>query len=481
MLFFTLTVREEDEQSRIHHHHSEQELLQVRSDLDPSRSLSWNTSFNNGLTEVHVEYYQSSNKPLWEHSPILPPWMKNYFVWHRQQRQFLHQHRNQWHTLRYYLVECTERYPNCGGAADRLGPLPFHVQFAAASRRLILYHWTTPAPLESFLLPPRKGVDWRLPSWLHQHFDNELSFPNMRNRRHRKNKNVTVALDLQDLVDSLQDDRLLVRAKIQSHDHGASNFDDMVFWKKASFSHQNDRNVSSFLGPTFQQVFHDLWRVFFTPTPIIASKIHEQMTFLGLYPPGSYIAMHLRVLYGKRPLTDAEIVSWTRNMIHCTLQYLVPVFHQEANFTTQRPTIPTLLFVSDSKQATNEAVKYGEFLRIPLVARSTAMNQNPLHLEKDVRQTVPAQNGSTGFFNVDELYDTFIDIYTLGLSQCVAYQAGGFGRWGSMMSYNSTCFFFLKPAKPEICHRPELDGRAINKGKQTKPDGLPLFLPPFTT
>jgi hypothetical protein len=100
----------------------------------------------------------------------MPSWMKNYFTWHTQKRMFLHQRPEQWQSLQYYLVDWAERYPNCGGMACR-GSLPYHLHYAAAAQWLLLfYHWSIPAPLESFLLPPQCGIDWTVPSWLQQHY-----------------------------------------------------------------------------------------------------------------------------------------------------------------------------------------------------------------------------------------------------------------------------------------------------------------------
>ncbi|KAL3908455.1 MAG: hypothetical protein SGILL_008472 [Bacillariaceae sp.] len=441
-----------------------------------------------GLVEGNVDFYLTSSKPLWEHSSILPDWMKSYFDWHRQQRTFLRQHPDQWRSLKYHLVECTKRYPRCGGTADRLGSLPFHVQFAAASERLLLYHWTTPAPLESFLLPPSQGVDWRLPPWLRQEFETTLPFPRVKKNRQR-NPLVHVVGGLPEMMEVLELPKdkqpLLVRAKTQSHDHGAKNYNDFAFLKAAQSSnspHSNPHITNADLShqPTFQQVFHDLWRVFYTPAPAIASKIEQQMSNLHL-SPGSYIAMHLRLLYGKTELTPGQMRGWTQRMIHCTLQHLVPAFHGNAQVlpsSSTKTTIPPLLFVADSQESIRAAEEYAKQLGIPLVRRQHSNDQNPLHLEKHV-PTEKVNNTNTHEATIIEnLHDTFVDIYTIGMSRCVAYQNGGFGRWGSMMSYKSWCNFFLKPSAPETCPRPDLQNY-ISSHSEDIPLSLPLFLSPM--
>jgi hypothetical protein len=511
-MFLTLTVRENTgkhpigrSKNTFGHLEYLSNIVDDASHSSTARSKSSqpeNYTVRHNLVEGLVDYYVTSNRPLWEHSILLPNWMKEYFTWHQQKRVFLQQFPEQWQSLRYYLVECTENYPNCGGTADRLGCLPYHVQYAAASQRLLLYYWSIPAPLESFLMPPQYGIDWRVPSWLQHHLDN-MPFPTMRNRRRRRNTNVTVALHTQDLIDTLQFQKfssLLVRAKIQLHDHGADSYNSMVFWNVSSVYTNKTTSTTTTTTkqhpslnpaePPFHEIFHDVWRIFFTPSPSIASKIHQQVTTLGLYPVGSYIAMHLRLLYGAIPLSDAQVRSWTRNMIHCTLRYLVPAFYNSSLSTPSQMTMPVLMIVSDSNQAIQEAVVYAKILQIPLVHRPVTTNQNPLHLEKDFQRKVNplTTNGTVDVVNMEAFHDTFVDIYSLGLSRCVAYQAGGFGRWGSMMSYNSSCSYFLKPGQPEICPPPKNNRDKMKNGidhnsitQRNKRFVKPLFLPPMPT
>jgi hypothetical protein len=98
---------------------------------------------------------------LWDGSPSLPPWMKEYFGWHRAERGRLT--RGNWETRRYLVLRCLEDDAECGGASDRLGPLPYLLMLAHRARRLLFIHWSRPAPLEEFLVPPAGGMDWTVP------------------------------------------------------------------------------------------------------------------------------------------------------------------------------------------------------------------------------------------------------------------------------------------------------------------------------
>jgi hypothetical protein len=106
---------------------------------------------------------------VWGHSKTLPYWMKKYFRWHHQQRRdFLNPQSWNDTSMRYLIMECLENHPKCGGSSDRLKPLPTLVRIAAVTHRILLIHWTRPAKLEEFLLPPKGGVDWRVPDWLRE-------------------------------------------------------------------------------------------------------------------------------------------------------------------------------------------------------------------------------------------------------------------------------------------------------------------------
>ena len=102
---------------------------------------------------------------LWDESPVIPMWMKDYFVWHREQLAD-HLHEQSWETNRYLVIRCLESDKVCGGASDRLQSVPKFIQLANASRRLLFIKWTKPAALEEFLVPP--GEYWFVVSRLRE-------------------------------------------------------------------------------------------------------------------------------------------------------------------------------------------------------------------------------------------------------------------------------------------------------------------------
>ena len=67
--------------------------------------------------------------------------------------------------------------------------------------------------------------------------------------------------------------------------------------------------------------------------------------------------------------------------------------------------------------------------------------ERPLHLDKaeriDKREPY-------------EFYDTFVDLYLLGMSKCVTYNRGGYGQWASLISYNVSCYHNIKTSTAGI-------------------------------
>jgi hypothetical protein len=135
-------------------------------------ALVWNfsdTLMSYNLAEVKrldPLLYASTDSDLWDDSSgAIPMWMKSYFQWHRQQRETLLNPKD-WRSMKLFVMECLDCQDRCGGTSDRLKPMPTMLRMAAMTKRFILIHWKRPAKLEEFLLPPKGGIDWRVPDWL---------------------------------------------------------------------------------------------------------------------------------------------------------------------------------------------------------------------------------------------------------------------------------------------------------------------------
>ena len=136
---------------------------------------------------------------LWDEEPanlIIPNWMKLYMTWHDEKRQEMKQYEETssggggnskkgddtanddddqkfltyFTDNRWIIMQCVATIDkNCGGLADRLKIIPYMIRVAYTTKRILLIHWTKPAALENFLLPPVGGFDWRTPKWIAKH------------------------------------------------------------------------------------------------------------------------------------------------------------------------------------------------------------------------------------------------------------------------------------------------------------------------
>ena len=381
----------------------------------------------------------TTTSSIWESSTVLPQWLKDYFQWHSQQTTFLKDHwkpklakLNQteaakflWdqpdaHTLsenkiRFFVVRCFRFDRRCGGLADRLLPLPYLLSVAANTSRVLLIHFQKPALLEEYLTPPQGGIDWRIPEWLLPAFH---FTPDSRRFKATGNLEWHASYPGDTVVQSI----------FQSYHYGAETYDER------RTPHE----------PTFREVLRDAWRVLFTPTPPIQKRIQLELNLMGIRP-GHYAAIHVRALYAvkedQRDLKDIE--QWSRNAVHCASQIY--------------PGGPYFI-ASDSNHATKTAVQYGrevvlqqskklQAAPLPVGVVVTRSNQKP-PIHSDRIPVVDDGGGAPGNkavvplpYQASDYYDTYVDLYLMGMAQCVTHGIGGYGKMASYLSYNSSCSF----------------------------------------
>ena len=135
-----------------------------RSNVEPENP----SAFHSELQSFYNTTSDGTN--LWDDpSSKLPSWMKRYLNWHKHQRAKVESSKTQkgvFSSNRFLVMYCSPVDNNCGGTSDRLKPIPFMLRIAYYTKRLLFIHWTKPARLEEFLVPPKGGLDWRLPDWM---------------------------------------------------------------------------------------------------------------------------------------------------------------------------------------------------------------------------------------------------------------------------------------------------------------------------
>ena len=414
----------------------------ARMDISPLRQKAEIVSHTN--TDQFARSsprYQIDPTDLWEESKtstspttLLPEWMKRYFRFHKEARaqwtQTRISNKNHTQTPRILLLECHETSTHCGGTADRLSAMPVLLRWAAQSHRLLLIYWGRPAPLERFLLPPVGGLDWRVPL-SHQ----------ARLLNPRMGKFASTQDDILRLVDSPTIS--VVHCRFQAHDHGADYFNS-----------QKDASEHS-----FEVVSRDVWRILFTPSLPLQNRIVQVMNDMGL-APNQYVSTHLRALYAVSTREPDVVNYWTRNAINCSSHYAIDA----STSHEQQP----IYFTADNRAATLLAYLYGSQMGVNVVKRSSTAE--PLHLDK-------ATNWETR--DPSEFYDSFVDLYLLSMSRCVAFGMGGYGKFASWLSYNASCSMQHHAAVGitacELAENPSKRTRKVN----AVPVNRTIFHPPM--
>lgn len=350
-----------------------------------------------------------------ENDESLPLWMQDYFHWHRTQLAQLNE--TNWLEHNYLVMRCLRTDFKCGGAADRLGPIPVALLLAAQSHRILFIQWERPAALEEFLVPPvavggitasttSTILDWRIPDWLH----GRLPF---RKRPHI----MTLHHAAEQLAESTC--KILVDMLLQVNDHGAAYYNahrPVLAKQKAS---------------TFQDVYPAVWNALFQPSPAVAQRIGQQMDHLGL-TEGNYAAVHIRSLYLRNQTFQTRKFE---NAVNCA--------------SSLAPGLP-ILVATDSAAVTHYAVQYGQAqggvsvvaAHVNAAAAAAKNNATLLHLDRgpDFLQTeiTSAQIQQETTRPAADYYDVFVDLYLLSRSRCMAFCTGNFGRWARSTSRASS-------------------------------------------
>jgi hypothetical protein len=312
----------------------------------------------------------SEKKNKWDDTD-LPQWMKDYFVWHAKQIAELTPS-NFWVSHRRYLIlRCYKEDKVCGGASDRLKVIPLILLAAHKSRRLLFIRWERPCALEEFLVPPVGGINWTAPFWLP---DKVLESSLASGRLVSKASNlVQVASRRIQVVQTRMHDTL-----------GGS-----IQYNAIEGEHQ------------FGKVYHDLFRIFFEPSPAIASRLQEKLVAANgdaagpMLIPGEYAVAHYRAQYGR----DVEI-----NPIVATYDYIRTSAINAVNCASMLQPGSSIYFASDSLVALRvvqkEARQYGR----PII--TIEHEATPLHLDKEIN--------ATALLLPSAYYSTFVDLYLMG-------------------------------------------------------------------
>jgi len=374
---------------------------------DLSISNSPRSDRNNAATTMPLlENYRASSPPSLsvqrinditvEEPTTTRHWLLDYTVWHSQVRQNLNE--TNWKDYQYLVLKCPQGHI-CGGASDRLKWVPLLVYLASLAnpKRLFFIHWTKPAPLEEFLVPPPAAknnffLDWRLPPWLAQELEAEK--PNAWYRLEGDDNNVTT---FQNTWESL--DRRMV------------NIDRMLLTRKQELYYTG-----------LIAEYSSIWKALFTPSPNVQMAIEKVQRELGITSK-KYNAVHVRARY----ISDTVHEHAEQNAINCLLE------HRNNEISLLTTTYLPVYVASDSADTVRQAVQYGRDIGVRVVGCENTTE--PLHLDRG-NSMLEKSNDWEGRPPSD-FYPTFVDLYLLADSQCIARGVGGYGKWASLIGPSS--------------------------------------------
>jgi hypothetical protein len=356
------------------------------------------TSASSSSFHGHDELNPTHN--LWDDSAVLPAWMKDYFAWHAQERSLLAA--GNYQSQRFLVLRCLATDQTCGGASDRLKPLPILIKLAAQSKRLFFVYWSRPCMLEEFLVPVPGGLNWTVPEWLVPELNGaksrlytkvSLIISRIQSTCFLRLSPVYVIMQVTTVATGVNRSNLIVCARVQDQ-HGGSEIYNKL---------EGDR--------AYRKVYRSLFHILFAPSQPVAASLQQEMNDAGLVS-GAYAAAHLRTAYGNHPLQPRQIRRASVNAINCASHL--------------RPGGP-IYFASDSREATKGVERWQKQQDKPVVM--IVPDAESLHLDKAASQ------------RPSDYYNIFVDLYLLANADCISHGQGGFGRFGVLLSRNASCFF----------------------------------------
>ena len=309
----------------------------------------------------------------------------------------------------------------CGGITDRMWQIPYYLWLARQSGRHFLIRFSTPHPLEEFYVPPKGGLDWRLPAGTF--IDEELerhgnkSFSEMRNQR-----------------------------RMQWHQHISKPQwkKERVIFANTNLAHLDTEQVAGF---KTIDVIAGMFRRMFQPTPLVARKVFVVATENGL-APGNYAGVHIRARFpvtnqkqikSRKQNSDAQgggfvmedpntfqiVAGIANNALNCALQIMSNTSRVYVASDSVEP-IEYITKLSKWGQNSTEQMHLCNDTPTPRIASRKDQDVEPKHFN--------FQNGK-----VEEFANIFVDQWILGHAKCISHGAGGFGMFVSAMTghYNS--------------------------------------------
>jgi len=384
----------------------------------------------------------SITSPIAANSTTIPTWMSDYFQWHAQQLNELNDPHVDWDAHRFLIMRCATQ-DRCGGTSDRLKSLPLFLLMGAISNRILFIRWQRPFPLENFLLPTAT-FNWTVPNNLQVLLDGsepqvdgaqgDVATSTHSSTPPQRSRSYDNGIKVKNLLKDNRDGSIwLVEGNVQSG--GAAEFRQQIdLQTKHGILKDQPKADDNYLG-----FYHDMFHTVFHPSSHIEQMVVAYMTQLKL-TPNEYTVAHYRSTYPGEPYRETKNVTILRdtmwNAINCGLQLNpgYPVYAaadtvlalqmaETYNYTEQRHAQRQSSNNAEVRVVSHlHATQYLDSSKVTVLPR-----EDPLHLN------FAKPNDASGFYSI------FLDIYVMANSRCVTFGAGGFGRFGSLLSFNASC------------------------------------------
>ncbi len=405
----------------------------------------------------------------------IPPFMRDYFEWHGKQIKLL-KHEAKHNSsddsylgnYKFLVLRCAHDKTadgriiedRCGGLSDRLKSFPLFLWYAATSKRILFFRWGRPAPIETFL-QPRDFWNWTIPDPLMRKIE-KLDNGEGDKSKFSRQYFTGMARPHKQMLKELEASNLWM---IEAYDHsgGSTRYKKFVeaAIEKTSASNQASSNSKIFskLEPRdafYENFYHDLFHATFRPSLGVKKALDSYFfdrkdgaSTSWLPVPlqrNNYAAVQFRAAYPGEPWRESP----NRTLLEETTIHAVECV--KSRVLSNNTKISAVYFASDTALAVeaaqnnyhennskpihvwtsldlesydNNATKSGNGTRA--TKRTTDVATDPPHLNF----SDPSQASS--------LYAIFVDLFLMSYSSCVVYAAGGFGRFGSLVSYRPWC------------------------------------------
>ena len=366
-------------------------------------------------------YGQHRVKPALEQ---VPKWLSQYVTWSQQQKA----HENE--DTKYLVLPCIGN-DRCEGFSDRLRALPFYILLASKVNRVLCIYWTKPYPLESFLQPPKGGLDWRCPASFDGIVEKHKTSYRQKNFRHYlvTNKRTNIIRVYNEVKESNQ---TFVSMTYRGKTENVISYLNTIF---KSYSYQNYIPID---GNWFHvDLMEHIFRIMFEPVEQIAKNINATMAKFGLIE-NNYTSIHVRsrfpvkkmgeLLGSQQHVKDHDDGDRVYEFDGNYKRYLTKIAFNAIECGSLLDRNNKIYFVSDLANLTDFVTKdtlevSGENKRV-----------KPLGVKRS--EHLKHMGSFRNNAEVIEFYSVVEDLLILGGSKCVSHGAGSFGAFGASLTGN---------------------------------------------